>query len=131
MFDKSLLPKWETLAAQALQCTDKAQRDDASFTLFQNATWFVERHISDVSELHIFEPTRQWTFDLCNETEPHEDSELSAAKKGLSATVEAIRKADPDRVLMYSQGAAGTNAENSAATTIKREEIYEKRRQRP
>ena len=44
------------------------------------------------------------TFDLSNESEPWGDDNFEYAKKGLQRMVEIIREADPDRVLVYSQG---------------------------
>ena len=37
MFNNELLPEWESLAAQALQCADKAQRDDAVLSVLEAA----------------------------------------------------------------------------------------------
>lgn len=47
-------------------------------------------------------PSRYLSFDLCNEIEPH-DEDIEDNKAGLTILVEAVRKADPGRVLLYSQ----------------------------
>ena len=47
-------------------------------------------------------PSKYLSFDLCNEIEPH-DEDIEDDKAGLTILVEAVRKADPGRVLLYSQ----------------------------
>ena len=47
-------------------------------------------------------PSKYLSFDLCNEIEPHGE-DMEENKAGVTVLVEAVRKADPGRVLLYSQ----------------------------
>lgn len=56
-------------------------------------------------------PSRYLSFDLCNEVQPEEEAaSMAYAKDGLVAVVDAIRGADPDRVLLYSLESNGSLA---------------------
>lgn len=51
------------------------------------------------------------TFDLCNEAEPRGgERDIAYAKQGLATVVAAIREADPERVLLYSQAGQASTA---------------------
>ena len=57
------------------------------------------------------------SFDLCNETEPTQNN-IQMQKAKLEELVNSMRKADPERVLLYSQGNKGNIAWTEAFASL-------------
>lgn len=70
-------------------------RTDAEWALVKDYWETLARRYADI-------PSKYLSFDLCNEISPQSMEDISYAKKGLSTVVNAVRKADADRVLLYS-----------------------------